>query len=280
MRHWEKEAAERKQAEAALSESDERFHALLEQAVDAFFVHDRQGRILDANRRACESLGYAKEKLLQMNVLDIEQDTNLAGAQSMWDRIQPGEALTWNGRHRRRNGTNFPVEIRLGCFDLGGQRVYLALARDITERQQHEEELRQFRFSIEQASDAIFWMNSDAGFSYVNDQACRSLGYTREELLKLQLWDIDPVFSKERWRAQWEEFQKEPRVSWRLFETSHRRKDGTVFPVEVSAKHIWLDKAELHVAFVRDITDHKRKEHRLKRLTDCFLSFGTTRLKT
>ena len=210
-----------------------------------------------------------------MNVLDIEQDTNLAGAQSMWDRIQPGEALTWNGRHRRRNGTNFPVEVRLSGFDLGGQRVFLALARDVTERKQYEEELRQFRFSIEQASEAIFWMNCDAGFTYVNDQACRSLGYTREELLKLQLWDIDPVFPKERWRAQWEEFQREPRVSWRQFETSHRHKDGTVFPVEVSAKHIWLDNAELHVAFVRNITDHKRKEHRLKRLTDCFLSFGT-----
>jgi PAS domain S-box-containing protein len=94
-------------------------------------------------------------------------------------------------------------------------------------------------------------------------------------LLKLHLWDIDPVFPKERWEAQWEEFQREPRVSWSQIETSHRRKDGTVFPVEVSAKHIWLDETELHVAFVRDITERKRKEHRLKRLTDCFLSFGT-----
>lgn len=275
LRRMEQESRDRELAEAALSESDQRFRALVEQAADAFFVHDRNGRILDLNRLACESLGYAKEKLLRMNMLDFEQDFDLTHAQAVWDGIQPGETLTLNERHWRKNGTFSPVEIRLGCLDLGGQRYFLALARDMTERRRHEEELRRFRFSIEQASDAVFWIDCDASFTFVNDQACRLLGYTREELLKLHLWDIDPVFPRERWEAQWEQFHNEPRIGSRQFETMHRRKDGTDFPVEVSAKQIWFGGAELHVAFVRDITDRKRKEHRLQRLTDCCLGFGT-----
>jgi PAS domain S-box-containing protein len=154
----------------------------------------------------------------------------------------------------------FWVEVALRSSRIGGQECVLAVVRDITERRGNEEELCRFRFSIEQASDAVFWMNRDAGFSYVNDQTCRSLGYTREELLKLRLWDIDPVYAKERWEADWEQYQREPRVGSHQIETLHRRKDGSVFPVEVSAKHIWFGETELHVAFVRDITERRRAE--------------------
>jgi two-component system cell cycle sensor histidine kinase/response regulator CckA len=132
--------------------------------------------------------------------------------------------------------------------------------------QESEEELRMFRFSMDQASDAIFWMNREAGFTYVNDEACRSLGYTREELLQLRLWDIDPVFPRERWSAEWEQYQKAGRMGSQYLETLHRRKDGVVFPVEVMAKHMWFGKAELHVAFVRNITGRKRAEEAQARL--------------
>ena len=140
----------------------------------------------------------------------------------------------------------------------------IATIRDITARKQAEETLLMFQFAIEQASDAIFWMNRDAGFAYVNEQACRSLGYTREELMSLHLGDIDPVFPKDRWEAEWAAYQKD-RLGIQQHETLHRRKDGVVFPVDVSAKHIWVGDQELHLAFVRDITARKRFEQELKR---------------
>ena len=121
-----------------------------------------------------------------------------------------------------------------------------------------------FQFAIDQAPDAVFWMNREAGFSYVNEQACRSLGYTREELLRLHLWDIDPVFPKERWSKNWERYHKDGQVGVTQVETWHRRKDGVTFPVDVSAKHIFLADTEFHVAFVRDITERKRVEQQLQ----------------
>ncbi|MDY6987061.1 MAG: PAS domain S-box protein [Thermodesulfobacteriota bacterium] len=133
--------------------------------------------------------------------------------------------------------------------------------QDITQRRHYEERLRMFQFSVAQAPDGVFWIEQDGAFSYVNEQACRSLGYDREELMGLRLWELDPDFSEERWARQWEELG---RLGTKTFETIHRHKDGHVFDVEISAKHIFFGETEFHVAFARDITDRKRAQGALK----------------
>jgi PAS domain S-box-containing protein len=149
-----------------------------------------------------------------------------------------------------RDKTNQPVRM-------------IGTVMDITGRKRAEEALQVYRFSMEHAPEGVFFMTCDAGFSYVNEQACRSLGYTRDEMMRLKLWDIDPVFPKERWETIWTQRQGDSINAIRL-ESLHRRKDGAVFPVEVSAKHLWLGDHEFHVAFVRDITEHKRAEEALR----------------
>lgn len=128
-----------------------------------------------------------------------------------------------------------------------------------------EDEARPYRFAIEQAPDAVFWMDQSGRFPYVNEQACRSLGYTREELARLYLWEIDPIFPKERYEEEWASYRK-GQLGTQHIETCHRRKDGSVFPVEVASKHFWLGDAEFHVAFVRDISERKRAEAERARL--------------
>lgn len=129
------EAFGRRRAEDALGASEARFRSLVEQAPDALLVHDRNGRFLDANRRATESLGYTKEELLQMTVMDVGEDYDLPKAQAIWDGIKPGEGRVLFGRQRRKDGTRFPGEIRVGCFEAKGERLYVGLVRDITDRQ-------------------------------------------------------------------------------------------------------------------------------------------------
>ncbi len=134
-----------------------------------------------------------------------------------------------------------------------------ALQEENAERKRMEETLRKYQFSMEHAPEGVFFMTHDAGFSYVNEQACRSLGYTREELMALKLWDIDPIYPQERWEKVWAQ-RREGQVGKAHLETLHRRKDGVVFPVEVSSEHLWLGDDEFHVAFVRDITPRKEAE--------------------
>ena len=144
---------------------------------------------------------------------------------------------------------------------------------DITERQQAEETMKLFQYTIDRARDAIQWLNREGGFEYVNEQACRSLGYTREELMRLNLWDIDPIYPKERWEENWESYQEDRQGGSETVETLHRRKDGSDFPVEVVSNHLWFGDRELHVAVVRDITERKQAEEALRESEQKFRLF-------
>ncbi len=143
----------------------------------------------------------------------------------------------------------------------------VATIQDISEHVRIKEELQTFQFSMEHAPEGVFFMTRDAGFSYVNEQACLSLGYTRKELMALKLWDIAPLFSREKWDEIWSR-SKENKVGSIQVETIHLRKDGTEIQVDVNAKHLWLGNHELHVAFVRDITDRKKSEEELRQLAE------------
>ncbi len=129
---------ERKQAEEALRESENRFRALIAQAVDALFVINREGRLVDVNQQACSNLGYEREALLRLSVPDIEVNLSAADVSQLWQQLKPGQPITIDGVHCRRDGTTFPVEVRLGLIQFGGRQLILALARDITERRQAE----------------------------------------------------------------------------------------------------------------------------------------------
>ena len=146
--------------------------------------------------------------------------------------------------------------------NMGG--VY-GIIQDITNRKEEEVKLQMFQFSIDQSMEAVFWMNKKAEFTYVNDQACSSLGYTREELLGKPLWDIDPIYPKERWDADWEQYQKERKGGEVFVETIHRRKNGDEFPVEIYIRHLWFGDSKLHIAVARDITERKKTEVELKK---------------
>ena len=149
-------------------------------------------------------------------------------------------------------------------FDPQGRPLrMIGTIQDITDRKRSERALRMFQFSADQAADAVFWMDRQAGFYYVNDQACRSLGYTREELMGLRLFDIDPTYPRESWEAAWRDFH-DRRIQTQHLETWHRRQDGTLFPVEISARQCWFDDTDLHVAFARDITQRRQAEEHLR----------------
>ncbi|WP_346293926.1 PAS domain S-box protein [Sphaerothrix gracilis] len=129
---------ERKQAEEALRASEQRFRMLVEQAVDAIFVVNEQGGFVDANQQACHSLGYSRAELMQLSVTDIQQDLTAEQFSQLWQSLTVGSPATVEGTHRRQDGSQFPVEVRLGLLEFGSDRLILALARDTSERKQAE----------------------------------------------------------------------------------------------------------------------------------------------
>ena len=136
----------------------------------------------------------------------------------------------------------------------------LALSQ-LIKRRHTEDELRLTQFAVDHARDAVFWVEPQGRIVYANEAACRSLGRTREEVLALSIPDIDPPVAQIGWEKVWQ-LNRQNRS--RTFEAAHLRKDGSVFPVEVSARHLEFAGKEYSFAFVRDITERKRAELALR----------------
>jgi PAS domain S-box-containing protein len=133
---------ERKRAEQRLRASEARFRTFVDHATDAFMLFGEDKTVVDVNRQACEALGYTREELIGMKPTEFDPDADPSFLKGIVQRIDAGEVVTWESRHRRKDGTVFPVEVRARLFWEGGCKFSLALVRDISERNRAEALLR------------------------------------------------------------------------------------------------------------------------------------------
>ncbi|HVJ20534.1 MAG TPA: PAS domain S-box protein [Polyangiaceae bacterium] len=254
------DVTERRAAEDRLRASEARFRTFVDHAMDAFFLVDSAGTLLDVNRQACVSLGYEREELIGMLPVKFDVDLTLGDMDRVHERLAAGEEVAYDTRHRRKDGTTFPVEIRLRPFWEGGHRYSVALARDMSERFRAQHALNLFRSLIDHMTDTVEVIDPETGrFLDVNEHAFRLHGYSREEYLSLAVSDIDPIIGQQPWAERIRDLEQAGSI---VFESEHRRKDGSTFPVEVNANYIRLDREYL-IAVVRDITARKRLEDQL-----------------
>lgn len=134
---------QRRRVKQALPESDAPFRYLLEHVGEAVYILDRDGRIIDVNQHACDSLGYSRMELLALSGPDIDVDWDATKVAEFFDQLVPGVAVTAEGTQRRKDGTTFPVEGRMALIEIGGRQYMLSLARDLSERKRAEDKLLQ-----------------------------------------------------------------------------------------------------------------------------------------
>jgi len=126
-------------AEGELRASEARFRTLVDHAADAILLRGDDGRLIDVNQYACELLGYTREELIGMTPRDlVAPDEDPAFFRSVDERLKTGELFAFESRLRRKDGTVLPVEVRVRPFSQDAQRLFLAIARDITGRRQAE----------------------------------------------------------------------------------------------------------------------------------------------
>jgi diguanylate cyclase (GGDEF)-like protein/PAS domain S-box-containing protein len=263
------DVTDRKRSEEMLQNSESKYRVLFEDSADANWLIDKNG-FVDCNSAALLMFGYTRGEPLP-HAADISPANQPDGTSSTMVAEQKVAAAFLNGKerfewlHQRKNGDVFPAEVCLTALTLSGQPMLLATVRDITERRQAEESLKLFRLLLDQSNDAIEVVElGTMRLLDVNEKACTSLGYTREELLSMSVFDIDPSV-KELKRANVEtELRKSGFI---MLQTLHRRKDGSTFPVEISMKYIQLDRSYV-VCAIRDITERKRAEEALRESED------------
>jgi PAS domain S-box-containing protein len=143
-----------KRAEHALRESEARFRTFVDHATDTFILHNEDGEVLDVNRNACESLGYSRDELIGMTPFFFDLELNAATWQRNRQQLKAGGVATLESRYRRKDGSVFPVEVRMREFCQGGQRMIISLSRDITERKRAAEAFREMQAELTHANRA------------------------------------------------------------------------------------------------------------------------------
>ena len=118
-------------------------------------------------------------------------------------------------------------------------------------------------FTIERAAEAIFWVDSKARFQRANDAACRTLGYSRDELLSMTVFDVDSNYQKNVWPEFWEKIKKDKAFT---VESCFRAKDGRKFPVEITINFIEFEGKEYTCTFVHDITEREQAKEKIESL--------------
>jgi diguanylate cyclase (GGDEF)-like protein/PAS domain S-box-containing protein len=243
--------------------------AALEAAANAIVITDSRGTIQWVNHAFTTMTGYSVEEVLGKNPRLLKSGKQPRSYYAdLWSTVSSGKV--WHGEliNTRKDGTTYIEEMTITPLAQNvGQANwthFIAIKQDITERKRAEKELRLTQFSVEHASENIFWANSQGHFVYVNKAACDSLGYSREELLSLSVPDLNPRFRKEEdWSTFWEELKRRGSIT---FEGQNTSKQGRVFPAEVTANYLEFDGQEYSFAFVRDITDRKLAEDRVQYL--------------
>ncbi len=214
----------RKQTESALVESERRARALFDGIHDAVFVHDQEGRILDANPAACRQLGYSREELLGMTTSQIDAPEFAAGFNERLHRQLEAGILNCEGLHRTKNGRIIPVEVTTSTIQFDNQVAVLAILRDITERKALERTRREFaaaqmrnsqemelknralsesearyRQLAEGSLDAIVVADGEGRINLFNPAAEKIFGYEARQVLDQPLERLIPeIFPAER----------------------------------------------------------------------------------
>ncbi|MCX6699697.1 MAG: PAS domain S-box protein [Methanomicrobiales archaeon] len=176
---------DRKRAEDALKESEEKYRSLFNQSTVGIVLHDLKGRILDVNEMACTQSGYSREELLSITVFDGHPGLSTtfppkAEILRIWNQWAPGQRFVIEAEHQRKDGTIYPVEISMGVVQYGNSNAILALVKDITERKLAEDALR--------LADKKLNLLSSITRHDINNQLTVQMGYL--SILEKQLPDV------------------------------------------------------------------------------------------
>jgi PAS domain S-box-containing protein len=248
------------------------YQSILNAALDAVITAGVDGRILDINPAAERTFGFKKEdvvgELLSETIVPV--DLRAAHEAGMEHWRQTGEGPVLDKRIEvpamRANGEIFPSELTVTAVNLeSGATAFAAYIRDLSEVRAVEERLRLSEFSIERLGDAIFWVDREARIVRVNAAACEALGYSRDELLSMRVFDIDAVMLPEMWDEHWRDVMD--RKTFSLL-SRHQDKSGRVFPVELSVNYVAHGDDAINCVIARDISQRQKVSEELRRARD------------
>ncbi len=249
--------SKRKRAEEALRNNEAMLRATIESSANGILVVDGRGKVVHSNARFMEMWRIPEElmrtgdddKLLEFVLNQVkEPQAFLKKVRELYNSSEIDRDTILFKDNRVFDRYSQPL---IRDNHIAGRVWSFA---DITERERASSRMKLTQFSIDHAADAIFWIGSDGQLIFVNQTACKVLGYTEDELLSMTVDDIDPSYSKEICADIWRNIKQNRSMT---FSSHHKTKAGIVFPVEISANYLEFDGKEYNCAFARKIVEEK-----------------------
>ncbi len=255
-----------KLAEEALQRSEGRYRALFECAHDGILIANPASYYVEANPRICRMLGYSRDELLRLHASEIFIEDEIQHIAEAFDALKTKPDYIQEWKFRRQDGSEFDGEVIATVMPDGN---LISLIRDISERKMAEKALRdseaRLRAVVETAVDGIITIDDQGFINLFNPAASRIFGYAPEEVLGKSVSLFMPEPHSEDFQGHLDEYLKTgiKKVIGIGREVMARRKDGSLFPMDLAVSETLLGEQRLFTGIVRDISDRKQVDDEL-----------------
>ncbi|MEA5540427.1 PAS domain S-box protein [Limnoraphis robusta Tam1] len=243
-----------------------RLFNILEASLNEIYIFDAETlKFQYANQGALRNLGYSLEQLQQMTAINLQPQLTREQFKQLINPLlnHQQKKTVFRAAYQRSNGSSYPVEVHFQLIEHQQERLFLAVALDITERQQTEDRLRLVEFALDNARESIFIVEQEGEIVYVNKTACDNLGYSSAELSNLNIWQIDQnLNAPPDWQPFCEHLKQQKSL---LLESTHRTQTGENIPVEITLTELNFDGIPYFCEIARDIRERKQAEADLKK---------------
>jgi PAS domain S-box-containing protein len=268
------DVTDRQLGQLALEESEARFRAVFEQASVGIAIREfsSQPRFLRVNRKLCEILGYSESELLQRTTTELTPEEDVSVAHDMNQQLMSGARTGYSRRKRyvRKDGKNVWVNLSVSRFDEGSgseKTPYLiSVIADISEQVENEarvlESEARYRQIFALTPLPMYLRHEDElHFIDVNDACLAMYGYTREEMLSMNLLDVKTPADRERYLSGAEQ---RPKGIVERLQKQHVRRNGEVVDIEIYSYPTMLANEKVRLVLIRDMTEQLRMERLLR----------------
>jgi len=257
---------QREQVEIDLLKHKDRYRCVIENIQEVIFQTDITGSWTFLSPAWEKITGFTVEETLGKSFIEYIHPENRQDAMEKFQGLIQGIKLDFQSEMRyltNGKGVCWVESFANIVRDDNGRIIGVSgILNNITQCKEAEEALELSQFSIDRAIDAVYFLGPDAKFFYVNEAACQTLGYSQAELLKMNVWDTDAIFSsQEKWGKHWQELKQS--IFLRR-EGAQKNKEGEIIPVEISANYLEFNGKEYNCTFVRDIRERKEIEKEMQ----------------
>ena len=246
-------------------EFENKFQAIFKSAKDMFFILDQNGIISDVNEICQSRLGYTRDEMIGKHITEFAAMEGAKKAPVNFEELIKSRHILLETTIVSKDGTEIPIETNANLIEQNGKQMIFAIHRDLTLRKELENALtkREARYrAIAETSADGFWITDMQGrFLEVNNAYLQRSGYTRQEMLSMAVTDVE---ASEKPEDTARHIEKVFKYGHDRFESLHRAKDGSIWPVEIHVNFYNISTEQLLFVFVTDITERKKILSELK----------------